>query len=134
MTETRTRWWKTSDAESVRELTAIHEGIGSIRVKSVFDDRTTTGLRFHVWELAPGATEGRHTHPADNPRDNWEELYYVLSGHGVATFDDGEEVPLAPGEALLVPVDVDHGLENRGDEPLRIVLVFARPAGTTAVG
>ena len=132
MTETRTRWWKTSDAEGVREHTGIHEGTGVIRVKSFFDDRTTTGLHLHHWELAPGATEGRHTHPAENPRDNWEELYYVLSGHGVATFDDGSEVPLAPGEALLVPVDVDHGLENRCDEPLRIVLVFARPARSTS--
>lgn len=33
------------------------------------------------------------------------------------------------GDGLLVPLDVDHGLENRGIEPLRIVLVFARPAG-----
>lgn len=128
MTSTRTRWWKTSEAEGARDRHAIHDGTGVIRVTSFFAEQTTTGLNFHVWELQPGATEGRHTHPADNPRDNWEELYYVLSGRGVATFDDGEEVPLAPGDALLVPVDVDHGLENRGDEPLRIVLVFARPA------
>ena len=36
-------------------------------------------------------------------------------------------MPLETGDSLLVPLDVDHGLENRGDEPLRIVLVFARP-------
>ena len=49
----------------------------------------------------------------------------------MATFDDGEEVALEPGDSLLVPLDVDHGLENRGDEPLRIVLVFARPTPAT---
>jgi oxalate decarboxylase/phosphoglucose isomerase-like protein (cupin superfamily) len=111
----------------VRDRPGIHEGEGVIRVKSFFPGQTTTGLNFHVWELPPGATEGRHTHPADDPKDNWEELYYVLSGRGVATFDDGEEVALEPGDSLLVPLDVDHGLENRGDEPLRIVLVFAKP-------
>ena len=52
----------------------------------------------------------------------------MLSGRGIATFDDGGEVALEPGDSLLVPLDVDHGLENRGDEPLRIVLVFAHPS------
>jgi mannose-6-phosphate isomerase-like protein (cupin superfamily) len=131
MAETRARYWKTSDRDGVRERPGMHDGDGTILVKSFFDGQTTTGLHFHVWELPPGATEGRHTHPADDPRDNWEELYYVLSGRGVATFDDGEEVSLEPGDALLVPLDVDHGLENRGDEALRIVLVFAHPRATT---
>lgn len=131
-TEPRSRpnFWKTSDREGVRDRPSIHGGDGVIRVKSFFDGEITTGIHVHVWELPPGATEGRHTHPAGDPRDNWEELYYVLAGRGVATFEDGEEVPLEPGDGLLVPLDVDHGLENRGIEPLRIVLVFARPAGS----
>jgi mannose-6-phosphate isomerase-like protein (cupin superfamily) len=121
------RYWRTSDREGVRDYPSIHEGEGVIRVKSFFDGRTTTGVHVHVWELPPGATEGRHTHPADDPKDDWEELYYVLSGQGVATFDGGEELALAPGDSLLVPPDVDHGLENRGSVPLRIVLVLAHP-------
>lgn len=125
-TERRVRYWRANDREGARSRAAIHAGAGVISVTSLFDGKTTTGVHVHVWELPPGATEGRHTHRGDDPRDNWEEVYYVVSGHGVATFDDGE-VRLAPGDALLVPVDVDHGLENRGDEPLRIVLVFARP-------
>ena len=129
-TEARSRYWKSSDREGVREYPSIHEGVGTIRVTSFFDAQATTGVHVHVWELPAGATEGRHTHTAEDPRDSWEELYYVLSGQGVATFDDGEEVALAPGDSLLVPVDVDHGLENRGDEPLRIVLVFAHPRPT----
>jgi mannose-6-phosphate isomerase-like protein (cupin superfamily) len=126
-TDARPRYWHTTDHEGVRDYPEIHDGVGVIRVKAFFADQTTTGLNFHVWELPPGATEGRHTHPAGDSKDNWEELYYVLSGYGIATFEGGEEVALGPGDGLLVPVDVDHGLENRGDAPLRIVLVLARP-------
>lgn len=128
----RPNFWKTSDREGGRDCPSIHDGDGVIRVKSFFDGDVTTGVHFHVWELPPGATEGRHTHPEHDPRDNWEELYYVLSGRGVATFEDGVEVPLEPGDGLLVPLNVDHGLANRGTEPLRIVLVFARPAGSAS--
>ncbi|MBM4407015.1 MAG: cupin domain-containing protein [Chloroflexi bacterium] len=128
----RPRFWKTTDRDGVRDRPSIHGGDGVIRVKSFFDGEVTTGVHFHVWELPPGATEGRHTHPQHDPRDNWEELYYVLSGRGVATFEDGKEVPLEPGDGLLVPLDVDHGLENRGTEPLRIVLMFAHPAAPSA--
>ena len=120
------RYWKASDRTDVRPVDAIHDGVGTILVRSFFGRESRLGVHFHVWELPPGVTEGAHTHAADDPKDDYEELYYVLSGHGVAIFTD-EEVPLAPGDALLVPTDVDHGLANRGDEPLRIVLVFGEP-------
>jgi mannose-6-phosphate isomerase-like protein (cupin superfamily) len=39
----------------------------------------------------------------------------------------GEEVAVAPGDAVLVPPGVDHGLYNTGTEPLRLVLLFGEP-------
>ena len=120
------RYWRTSDRTDVRAVDGIHDGVGTILVRSFFKDESKLAVQFHVWELGPGVTEDSHVHAADDPRDDYEELYYVLSGVGVALFD-GEEVPLVPGDALLVPTDVDHGLANRGTEPLRIVLVFGHP-------
>ncbi len=120
------RFRKASDREGIRVYPAFHDGEGTIHVRSFFDGLIRMGIRFQVWELPPGATEGRHTHRADTPRDDWEELYYVLGGRGLAICDD-EEVELEPGDALLVPPDVDHDLANRGEEPLRIVLVYGKP-------
>jgi len=40
---------------------------------------------------------------------------------------EGEEVPVEPGDAVLVPPGVDHGLYNSGTEPLRLVLLFGEP-------
>lgn len=119
------RVWKERLADGGREVAAIHAGEGAIRVRPFFRGLTTTGINLHVWELPPGSSEGRHTHPSDDPADDYEEIYYVLQGRGVLELD-GEDVPIDVGDAVLVPVDVDHGLRVVGDEPLRIVLVFAR--------
>lgn len=120
------RYWQASDREGVREYPAMHEGEGTIRVRSFFEGVIRMGVHFDVWELPPGATEGRHMHRSDDPKDDWEEFYYVVHGRGVAIFEH-EEVELGPGDALLVPPDVDHGLANRGQEDLRIVLVIGKP-------
>jgi mannose-6-phosphate isomerase-like protein (cupin superfamily) len=108
------------------EVRPIHDGDGAIGIRRLFRGQTSTGLNLHVWELPPGTSEGRHTHPAADPTDDWEEVYYVLSGRGVLELA-AEDVPLEPDDAVLVPVDVDHGLRCTGDEPLRILLAFARP-------
>ena len=54
----------------------------------------------------------------------------MLSGAGTITFD-GESRLVEPGDAVLVPTDVDHGVDVVGDEPLRFLLIFgkAAPAG-----
>jgi hypothetical protein len=59
--------------EHVRTYAQVHDGEGA-------DPRP--GL-----ELEPGVSEGDHTHPSDDPADNWEELYYVLEGTGTLTVD-----------------------------------------------
>lgn len=120
------RYWKERGDEEVRQVPAIHDGTGTIGVRAFFRGLTTTGLNLHVWELPPGSTEGRHIHAADDPADDFEEVYHVLGGRGVLELD-GEDVPLEVGDTVLVPVDVDHGLRVVGDEPLRIVLIFAHP-------
>ncbi len=51
----------------------------------------------------------------------------MLGGEGV--FDLGtEDVPLQKGDAVLVPVGVEHGLRVVGDTRLQILLIFARPS------
>jgi quercetin dioxygenase-like cupin family protein len=48
----------------------------------------------------------------------------VLDGRGTLHVE-GEDVPLETGDAVLVPVNVDHGLSASRDVALRIAIVFA---------
>lgn len=118
------KYWKETDSTEVREIKGIHDGEGVIRVRSFFRNKMTTGINMHVWELAPGASEGNHIHEGEH--DGYEETYYFLQGRGVM-WVEGEEIPIQAGDAFLVPPGVDHGFRNTGDEPLRLVLLFAMP-------
>jgi quercetin dioxygenase-like cupin family protein len=123
------RWlmaWFQREATDPRTSAVIHQGTGEIVVRRLFRGQLTLPVQAQVWELAPGTPEGDHTHASDDPADNWEELYYVLSGTGAVTID-GERNAIAPGDAVLVPADVDHGLDATGDEPLTILLMFGKP-------
>ncbi len=71
--------------------------------------RSTTGFMGGV-TLLPGESVTEHYHPYS------EEYLYVVRGALVLTLDD-EPVELGADEAVLVPKDVRHRLENRGTEP-----------------
>ncbi len=64
-----------------------------------------------VLTLLPGSATQRHTHP------DIEETIYVLTGTGIAVWDD-EEVEIGPGSALCYPKDVVRLVRNTGDTPL----------------
>jgi mannose-6-phosphate isomerase-like protein (cupin superfamily) len=116
-------FWRETDSTDLRAQAAIHEGEGTILRKLFFREQSQLPVRFDVWELPPGATEGSHIHGGDGAL---EEIYYFLSGQGTMTVE-GETVAVAPGDAVLVPPGVDHGLANTGSEPLRLVLLFGKP-------
>ena len=116
-------FWKESDSTDVSLPVSIHAGEGVIQRRMFFRQQSQLPVRFDVWELPPGASEGNHIHGADRPL---EEIYSFLQDHGTMWIE-GEEIPVAPGDAVLVPPGVDHGLYNRGTEPLRLVLLFGEP-------
>jgi mannose-6-phosphate isomerase-like protein (cupin superfamily) len=51
-----------------------------------------------------------------------EEIYYVLSGAGVMTVGN-ERREVGRGDAIYIPQETPHTLENTGDEPIRLLLV-----------
>ncbi len=117
------KYWKQSDATDLRPEAAIHEGEGTIIRRLFFREQSQLPIRFDIWELPPGASEGNHRHAGE---DQLEEIYYVLAGQGYL-WVEGEAVSLAAGEAVLVPAGVDHGLYNNGTQPLRLVLLWGKP-------
>jgi quercetin dioxygenase-like cupin family protein len=75
----------------------------------------------------PGATRGPHLH------DGFEEVIYVLSGTGTTHAESGE-IPIKPGDLVLIPAGEKHMTQNTGTEPLVLLCFFPVPdvsAGTT---
>ncbi|MGA1743679.1 MAG: cupin domain-containing protein [Ilumatobacteraceae bacterium] len=53
------------------------------------------------------------------------EVYYIVSGRGEVLVDD-ETYPVASGDAVWIPPNAEHVAYNVGDEPLRLLYVFAK--------
>jgi mannose-6-phosphate isomerase-like protein (cupin superfamily) len=76
--------------------------------------------------------------PGDAPRgphlhDGFEECIYVLSGRGTTQAESGE-IPIAPGDIVLIPAGEKHMTRNTGSEPLVLLCFFPVPdvtRGTT---
>ncbi|MFG1803577.1 cupin domain-containing protein [Micromonospora carbonacea] len=99
---------------AARDVPADRRRGGELRV--LLGPRTvgsTSGF-MGVAALAPGDRIAEHYHPYS------EEFLYVARGAITVDLDD-RPVPLAAGEALLVPVNVRHRLRNTGAEPAEVV-------------
>ncbi|KAI2904405.1 hypothetical protein CBS63078_5619 [Aspergillus niger] len=60
-------------------------------------------------------------------RHTQAEIYYITSGSG-HVFIDGKEYEVSAGAVLFIPGDAEHGVVNRGEEPLEWFYVF--PTGS----
>ena len=116
-------YWKENDSKGDVKVWTIHDGDGAIKTRGFFSEVSRLPIRFQVWELDPGVSEGGHTHEG---QDSLEEIYYFLDGRGTM-WVDGEDVPVAAGDAMLVPPGVDHGFRNTGDGPLKLVIIWGKP-------
>ena len=82
-------------------------------------DRTTSNIELCslAEEVLPaGAAVGRHFHIET------EEIYYILRGAGRMTVGD-EVREVTAGDAIFIPRNQTHTLENTGREPMTILLV-----------
>jgi mannose-6-phosphate isomerase-like protein (cupin superfamily) len=72
-----------------------------------------------VYCLEPGQAQKPHRH------EGADKIYAVLEGQVQVRIGE-DSATLAPGQAVLAPSGVDHGLENPGPERAA-VLVFMAP-------
>jgi mannose-6-phosphate isomerase-like protein (cupin superfamily) len=90
-----------------------------------------SNVSFRIAEIAvprPGEpARGPHLH------DGFEECIYVLKGTGITVAESGE-IPIQPGDIVLIPPNEKHMTRNSGNEPLVLLCFFAVPdvtKGTT---
>jgi mannose-6-phosphate isomerase-like protein (cupin superfamily) len=81
-------------------------------------------ITFRIAEIAPAK-------PGDKPRgphlhNGYEECIYVLRGAGVTHSESGE-IPIVPGDIVLIPPGERHMTHNTGTEPLVLLCFFPAP-------
>lgn len=96
------------------------------RLSWLSEPRVTAAERFSAGlvSLEPGKGHERHNHPGV------EEILYVLSGTGEQTVDIGGESlrrEVSPGALIHIPPDVYHSTVNTGQEPMRLLAIYAPP-------
>lgn len=109
---------KKRDAMRRQPLPNCHDGKGALDWINVLDPSEVEGrqLRFlHDDVLAPGVSIGIHAHDD-------EEYYYIVAGQGTMTLD-GKRCTIAAGDITAIYPGGSHGLENDGDEDLRILVI-----------
>ncbi len=69
--------------------------------------------------LPPGSKYSWHTH------EGIDEMVLVLKGHGIVRDRDGE-YPYAEGDFFIFPANVEHEIENTGDQENEYICVRIR--------
>lgn len=70
----------------------------------------------------PGQQHALHAHAGQ------DKVYQVLEGRGVFLLD-GRELPMQPGDLLVAPDGVPHGVRNTGSERLLVLAILAPAPG-----
>lgn len=73
-------------------------------------------------EFAPGAREGRHTHPGDI-------FVYVLEGTLTVGVEGKPVMTVKPGEVFFIPAGKVHWGENAGNAPVKVIAAFVVEKG-----
>ncbi len=112
-------------AALVQEADCAIEGGDDPRFAAVTWRTLISGDRTPTNGLTMGVTEVRETDAPFKLHSHAQaETYYILSGHGIISFE-GVEHPLSPGDAVYIPGNLVHAARCVGPEPLRILYVFA---------
>lgn len=92
-----------------------HGGEGDLICYSLLDGLKSLECAFlHKDLMAPGVSIGEHLH------DRSDEVYYLLSGKGVLTFD-GETYEMAAGDISLCTCGHSHGFLATEDSVLIVI-------------
>jgi mannose-6-phosphate isomerase-like protein (cupin superfamily) len=108
------------DKDVAKNEPGTHNGGGQTIGYSFFSKTPNLKLVFRKRAFKPGSAIGYHLQHED-------EIYYVLSGHGLMTID-GKEFEVGAGDAVLTRPGSSHGLKQVGKEDLVILINYEQAA------
>ncbi len=98
-----------------QDFARCHDGEGTLGCRSLLDAYGQTDFRFmHHDDIPAGVSIGVH------PHQDSEEIYYLVSGTGILTYD-GEDYPMEPGDISLCQRGHSHGFKALTDAVLIVV-------------
>ena len=99
----------------------IRDGNGAVKLLRMFpeEEQPAKCRLFSVITLEKGCSIGWHTH------DDETEIYYILEGEA-ETNDNGTVRTLRPGDVTVTGKGAGHCLENKRDEPMRMLAVVIK--------
>jgi len=93
----------------------IQELPGVVKREVITADDGAPNFCMRIVELEPGSSTTPHTHW-------WEHEVFVLSGQGAVVGEQGE-TEIAEESIIFVAPHELHGFINKGNEPLRYILL-----------
>jgi len=103
---------KAEDKERMRD------GEGAVHLTYLLDGSTQKNARmFAEVCLNPGCSIGYHRHEAET------EYYFIISGSGTVN-DDGKEIQVKQGDAIITGNGASHAIKNTGSAPLVFTAVI----------
>jgi len=106
------------DAEVAKNEPGPHEGGGPSTGYVFFEKAPNLKFSFRKRVLHKGAAIGYHLQKTD-------EVYYFTGGEGVMTIN-GKPFPVKAGDAVLTRGGSSHGLVQKGESDLTIVITFQK--------
>ena len=90
----------------------LRDGEGSVHFTHFVESGTANNCRMLAEvTLEPGSSIGYHRH------DTETEYYIILSGNGTVN-DNGTDIPVKAGDAMVTGNGASHSIKNTGSVPL----------------
>ena len=106
------------DAEVAKNEPGPHDGGGPSTGYVFFEKAPNLKFSFRKRVLHKGSAIGYHLQKTD-------EVYYITGGRGVMTIN-GKPFEVHPGDAVLTRGGSSHGLVQKGEADLTIVITFQK--------
>lgn len=104
------------EKDLAKEEAGPHDGLGKTVAHSFFASVESSKLIFRKRILHPGSSIGYHL-------QKWEEIYYIVSGKGEMQMN-GKSFPVETGDAVLTLPGNSHGLVQKGNEDLVVIINY----------
>jgi len=98
---------------------AMRGGSGSVTIRHFFkkDEFNAKSRLCAELIIPPGAGIGEHEHNEE------DEVYLIRKGTAIIT-DNGEEIEVGPGDAILTGNSSSHAIRNSGETDLVLIAVI----------